>query len=111
MLVNRRLEAADAGPDDDADFVAVFLVEFQAGILQRAPAGVNAELRIAVGAADLLRRRKRGCGIEILHLPGNLRFERRRVKGGDPVNAALAGNEVVPKNLQLVADWGDDAEA
>ena len=35
VLVAGGLQSADAGADEDADFVAVFLVEVQAGILQR----------------------------------------------------------------------------
>ena len=60
VLFDGRLQAADAGAEDDADFVAVFLVEIQAGIQQRLISGVNAELRVAVGAPDFLGRRKRG---------------------------------------------------
>ena len=81
MLLGGRGQAADAGADDDADFVAVFLVEIEAGIEQRLMPGVDAELRIAVRAPDFLRRRKRRRGIKIFHLAGDLRVERRRVKG------------------------------
>ena len=111
MLFGRRRQAADAGADDDADFVAVFLVEFEAGIHQRAPRGIDAELRVTIRAADFLRRWKRGREVEILHLPGDLRVERCRVEGGDPVNATLAGDEAVPKNVQLMSERRDDAEA
>ena len=56
-------QSADAGADDDADFVAIQLVEFRAGILERRPRGMDAELRVAVRAPDILRRRKcRGRG-------------------------------------------------
>ena len=47
---------ADAGADDDANFIAVEFIEFRAGILERGPAGVDAKLRVAVGAADFLGR-------------------------------------------------------
>ena len=80
-----------------ADFVAVHLVQIEPGILERLPCGIDAELRETVGAPDLLGRRERGAGIEILHLAGDLCVERRRVEGGDSVDAALAGNQASRK--------------
>src|ERR1019366_1924186 len=111
VLLDGRLQAADAGAKDDADLVAVFLVEFQAGIQQCLISGVNAELRIPVRTTDFLGRRKCGREVKLLHLAGDLGVERRRVKGGDPVNAALAGNQVVPENVQLMPERRDNAEA
>jgi hypothetical protein len=73
--------------------------------------GINAELRITVRAPDFLRRRKRRERIKIFHLAGDLRVERRRVEGGDAVNAALAGNEVVPERFEFVSQRRHDAQA
>ena len=40
-----------------------------------APSGINAKLRIAVGPADFLGRRKGGRRVKVFHLAGNLRGE------------------------------------
>jgi hypothetical protein len=44
MLLGGRLQSADARTDDDTDFVAVFLVEVEAGIKQGLMAGIDAKL-------------------------------------------------------------------
>src|ERR1035437_7203670 len=111
MLFGRRGEAADAGADHRADFVAIFLGEFEAGIFQRTPCGIYGKMRIAVGAADFLGRGKRGCRIKIFHLAGDLRVERRRVKARNFVNATLAGDEALPERIEVVAQRRDDAHA
>ncbi len=48
-------QTADAGADDDADFVAIFLFEVEAGIEQRLMSGIDAKLRVPVRAPDFLR--------------------------------------------------------
>src|SRR5208282_2964694 len=99
------------GADDDADFVAIFLVKFETGIEQRVMRGKNTELGEPVGMPDVLRRWEGGRGIEIFHLAGNLRVERRRVERADAVNAALPGDEVVPKDVGLVSQRRDHTKA
>jgi len=111
QLLAGGLQAADAGAEEHADFVAIFRGEVQAGILQRAPRRIDAKLRIAVRAADFLGRREGGQRVEILHLAGDLRVKRRRVKRRDPVNAALAGDEILPEGVEVVAERGNDAHA
>ena len=54
VLALERGEAADPGADHCADAVAVGLVEVKAGVVERLPTGVDAELGKPVGAADLL---------------------------------------------------------
>jgi len=56
------------------------LSEVEAGIQQGLISGIDAKLRVLVCTADFLRRRKRGRGIKIFHLAGDLRVERCRVK-------------------------------
>ena len=73
-------QTADAGADDDADFVAVFMVEVEAGIEQRLVPGENAELRITIRPPDFLGRRECRERIKIFHLTGDLGVERRGVK-------------------------------
>ena len=111
MLFGGGGQAADAGADDDADFVAIFPVKHEAGIKQRVMRGENAELGEPVGMPDFLRRRKGGCGIEIFHLAGDLRFKRRRIERADAVNAALPGDDVVPKDVGLVSQRRDHTKA
>ena len=44
------------------------------------------------------------------HFPGDLRVEPRRVERSDCINAALAGDQAVPENIQLMPERRDDAE-
>ena len=111
MLFGGCLQTADAGTDDDADFVAVFLCEVEPCIQQRLIRGINTKLRKTVRAPDFLWRWKRGRGIKILHLAGDLTVERRRIKGTDADNAALTGNEVFPKNVKLMSQRRYHAKA
>ena len=92
MLLARRRQPANAGAEEHANFVEIFFFQFEAGIFQRAPASVNAKLRIAIRAADFLRRRKGGRRIKVFHLARDLRGEGRRVESRNFINAALAGN-------------------
>ena len=97
VLLGDGLQAADAGADEDADFVAVDLVQVQPGILERLPGGINAELGIAVRAPDFLGRGKGRGGVEVLHLAGDLGVECRGVERGDRVDAALARERLFQK--------------
>ena len=73
--------------------------------------GENAELGKPVGAPDFLGRRKRGQRIKMFHLAGDLGVERRCVKGTDAVNAALSGDEVLPKHVSFIPERRDDPQA
>ena len=95
-----RLQAADAGADEHADFIAIDFVQIEAGILQRLPTGINAELGEAIRAADFLRRRKGGRGSKFFTSAAIWRVKLRRVKGGDSVDAALARRSGYPKRCR-----------
>ncbi len=83
-LLGDGLQAADAGADEHADFVAVDPVKVQARIAQGLPGGMDAELGEAVGAPDFLGGRKGGSWVEILDLGGDLAVELGGVEAGDP---------------------------
>src|SRR5882724_1578765 len=111
QLVAGRLQSADAGAEDAADFIAIFFCEIEAGIQERLMSGENAELRIAVRATDIFRRWKCRRRVEIFHFTGDLRVEIRGVEGGNFINAALAGNQIFPEGFNLVSQRRHDAEA
>ena len=105
------LQPADAGADEHADLVAVHPVQLQTRIAQGLPGRMKGELRKTVGAPDFLGRRQRRQGVEVLHLSGNLRIERGRIEAGDSGDAALAGEQVLPRRLHLMAQWSHRAQA
>jgi hypothetical protein len=111
VLLLGGVQAADAGADEHADFIAVRLGQIKAGIQQGLVAGENAKLREAVGALEFLGRGKRGGGIEVLDLGGNLAIEAGGVEGADPVNAALAGRDLAPERVHLLPEGGNHPEA
>ena len=75
------------------------------------PGGMDAELGKAVGAPDFLGRREGGKRVEILDLGGNLAVELRGIEAGDPGDAALAGEQVVPESVHLMTQRGNHAQA
>src|SRR5205807_9665158 len=98
------VQSADAGADEHTGFIAVQFVEVQSGVLQRLVAGVNAELREAVGAPDFLGRRKGGSRIKIFHFGRNLAIVLGDVERSDFINAAASGDEVVPEGVNVQAE-------
>ena len=111
MLGLERGEAADAGADHGADAFAVSLLEVEPGVVECLPAGVDAELGEAVGAANLLGRGKRLGSVELLHLAGDGAGEALGVEGGDGGDAALARGDVLPEVIDALAKRGDDTDA
>ena len=111
MLALERGQAADPGADHRTDAVAVGLLEVEAGVFERLPAGVDAELGEPVGAPNLLGRRECRRGVELLHLAGDGAGEAVSVERSDRVEAALAGEEVLPERLNPLAKRGDNADA
>ena len=113
MLFDGRRETADAGTDDDANFIAIFLFKFESGIQQRLPPGIETELRVAICAANFLWRRKCWRGIKIFHFASDFCVEGRRVERGDFVNAVLPGDQSLFQNtIQFMSTIGViDAEA
>ena len=103
VLLVGRLQAADAGADKHADFVAVGFVEIQAGIAQRLPAGIDAELANSDRCGGLPWAKETRASDRNPYLGGDLDVELRGVERGNPVDAAFAGDQVVPKGVDVVA--------
>ena len=87
--------AADAASNDTADPVRILLAKIQSGIIHRQLGAGNRILDeqvhpLCLFLIHIIRR------IEILDLRGNLAGEFRRIKPGDPVNAADAGLNILP---------------
>ena len=111
VLFLDRVQAADAGADEHADFVPVDLLQVEPRVQQSLMGGDDGKLGETICAADLLWGRKCGSGIEVRHFSGNPAVEGGNVEGGDLVDAALAGQHVVPKDIELLSEGGDDAQA
>ena len=69
MLFLDRVQAADAGADERAHFVAVDLLQIEVRIQQRLMRGDDGELGEAIGPPHFLGRRKCRRGIEVRRLP------------------------------------------
>ena len=104
MLFLDGVQSADAGANEHTGFIMVQFVEVQARVLQRLVAGVNAELREAVGAPDFLGRRKSSSRIKIFHFGGNLTIVLGDVERSDFINAAATGDDVVPERVRVQAE-------
>src|SRR5205085_7724088 len=72
--------------------------------------GGDGELREAIGAPQFFRRRKGGGGIEIANFGGDFAIIRRGVEMRDLINAAFAGDEVLPEILSGMAERRHDAQ-
>jgi len=96
-------EPADAGADDRAASVAVFLLEVQPGILHRLHRGDEAHLRETVNpvGGPLVEPAAR---VEVLDLAGDVAGEVRAVEAGDPLDAGLPGEQRVPVGLDVLPD-------
>src|SRR5437868_2178791 len=82
--------AADAGTEENADFVAIEFIEVHARILDGLPPGIDGKLGEPIRATHFLGRGKGGRGIEVLDLRGNLSVVILRVKRGDFVHPTVA---------------------
>ncbi len=111
MLVGGGFQTPDARADEHADLVAVGLVQVQAGIQQRLPGGVDPELGEAIGSTRVLGGRESRCRIELFNFSGDAGIKGRRIEVRDPVDAALAGQEIFPHGLHVVAQRGDGPQS
>lgn len=110
MLVLGGPQPANAGADENAHFVPVGLLEVEPRVLEGLPAGVDAEMAEAVGAANLLRAGESGSGVEIPNFSGDLAVVAIDIEQRDAIDAALAGEDVLPKGGGVVAEGRDDSQ-
>jgi hypothetical protein len=101
-------QAADARADVHPDALRVVLRRIEPGVAQGLDAGRHAEMDEGIHAARFLGRQV-GRDVEILHLPGDLRLEGRRIELRDAGYPAAAGGQVVPGVRDVIADRRDKA--
>src|SRR5207244_8120876 len=102
--------AANAGTDKATDAGQVLLVEFELGISDSHARGATSIMNEPVGAARFLGRHV-GIGFEVFDLAADLAVEVLCVEPCDGSDTALAGEKILPKGVQIVPEWGDDADA
>ncbi len=101
--------AADAGADEHANPVGIFLRHVEARVRKRLLGGAKSEMRVTVIATSLL-------GIHVLlDIPAaNLRADLggvgRWIKQGDAVDAAFAGQKAGPEGIGGLAETVDGAK-
>jgi len=108
QLVFVGLHATDTGTNDDADAVAVFLRHVDAAILDGMLGGDETELGVAVVATRLLRVHM-FLRLPVAHFGTDLTGHGLGIEQGDPVDTALAGKDVFPERIDILAERGDGA--
>ena len=108
--LDHELLAAGAGAEDDADLLAVRVVDLEARVGDRLLGGRHAVLEADLGPPDRLGVEPRER-VEVVDLAGRLGLVSAHVEAGDLAEAAPAVDEVVPGGPLVVADRADDAEA
>jgi len=105
------LQTANAGTDDDADFVAVFLCEVEPGIQQRLIRGINTKLRKNDPCDGFPWMMETRAWDQNFHFAGDWQSTASHQKELMRFNATLTGNEVVPENVELMSQRRYHAEA
>src|SRR6266404_1925041 len=72
VLLSSGLKPADTGAQKNANLVTIHLVQVEARIAERLPAGMDAELRVAVRTTHFFWRRKRRARVKVFYLGRNL---------------------------------------
>src|SRR6185436_5160588 len=110
VAVDHQELAAGARAEDDADVLAVRVVDLEArvgdGLLRRG----DAEMHLVLAAADGLGVHP-GGRLEVVDLAAGLVLVLADVESGDLAEAGHAVDEVRPGGVLVVADGADDAEA
>ena len=110
VLILERLQPADAAADDDAEALAIRLLDIDAAVCHRHLRGGHRELREAVGAPDVLRVIEEILRLEIAHLAGEPAVVAGGVERIEQADAADAVLQVLPEGREVVADGRDDAK-
>ena len=112
VLFAHRVQAADAAGNDHTDPVRVDVAAAQLfrepRAIHRLVAGRDGILAEEIQPFGLFRRHIFG-DVKIFDLTGNLRAVFRRIKAGDPAQAAPAVDQGIPEIRYIVADAGHHA--
>ena len=100
MLLLKLVEPADAGPDNRARPVRIFLAKIEAAVLDRADRCHQGKLGEAVQMAGDLGI-QHCLGIEVLDLASKMHLEGRGVELLDQADAVPAGAERLPELLDI----------
>jgi hypothetical protein len=109
-LALQRSDAADAGADEHADTVAVFVRDFKAAVVHRLLGGGDGELREAIHLASFFFVAPL-MGIEVLDLGPKRDGIARSIKEGEGRDAALPGKDGLPTLFRPMRHRGDGPEA
>src|SRR6266480_6513151 len=109
-LVFQRFQSADAAANDDAEAIAIDLLQVEAAIPDRHLGRTHGQLNETISAPDIFGVLKEILRIEIAHFPADFAIVVRGVEGLNPADATFAGNEIFPKRLEIVADGRDNTE-
>ena len=82
-MILERFQAANAAADDDAETIAIHLVQVDPAVCHGHLRGRHGELREAVGAPDVLRIFEVMFRFEIPHLAANLAIVTAGIEGID----------------------------
>ena len=103
VLVFLRGQAADAAADETANLVTIQIFQHHVAVAQRLPRSEDTQLCEAVRPAHLLGRGKRGVGVKVLQLRGDLATVVGDIKRRDALNAAPSRDDFFPERLSFRA--------
>ena len=111
MLVFERFQSADAAADENAEAIAIHLLDVDPGIRHRAFRRRHREVNKAIGPLVFLRVIENRLRIEIANLAGDAAIVSRWYQARDIDDAAAAFEQVFPEDLEVVAQRRDDAHS
>jgi hypothetical protein len=103
-------QAADAGADDDADAVLVFVLQIEAGVLDGHRRGGEGVVDEGVRLLDLFPVDP-FLGLEAAYLSGDARGELAGVELGDAIDARSSFDQSLPRRLVADAERRDHSKA
>ena len=103
-------DAADAGTDQRADALGIFVGDFQTRIVHRHERRSDAVMDERIHLLHILGGHE-GAGIEVADLAGDARGELRDIERGDGAQTGTSVDDAVPAAGHVIAQWRDHAHA
>lgn len=111
MLALKGGESADAAADHDAEAAGIDFRDINARVFHGHFRGCDGKLDVSIRAPCIFGDVEIIVGVEIFHFASDFAIEGSGVQLGDGANAAAALLETRPGGGEVVAKWGDTADA
>ena len=111
MLILERFQATDAAADNDAEALAIDLLQIEAAVGHRHFCRRHRELSETIGAAWVLRVLEKIFRLEVADFGRDLAIVPFGIEGLDSLDSADAIEAIAPEAVDVIADRRDSAEA